>query len=327
MFMSYNDKSVRLTGRFYREKGAVSTTACGSYIELFFKGDYVILHFDMSDLVVSYPLIYLQIDNGDLVGASVAARIYLRTKNSGSHKLKIIFQSAVEVQSRWYAPVEAKISFEGYEAEQPDELDETNQKSITFIGDSITEGILIHPKETPFGKKSMDRVYQNDVTRTYAWQIAEHFNLRPTFCGYGAVGFTRSGSGDVPKAGDMYEYCVDGVKWEESYTPDYIMINHGCNDRGAETSDYLNEYEKFLEYLVCKYPTTKIIMLSPFIGAFHEELAILAKNFNEKNNKDILYIDSFGWVPKDPLHPLVDGHEKIACEVIKILEKVKVFED
>lgn len=322
MFMSYNDKSVRLTGRFYREKDGVSTTACGSYIELAFKGDYVILHFDMSDLVPSYPLIYLQIDDGDLSGAGVAARIYLRTKSKGSHKLKIIFQSAVEVQSRWYAPVEAKICFEGYEAEQPDELEVTNQKTITFIGDSITEGILIHPKETPFGKKSMDRVYQNDVTRTYAWQVANHFNLRPTFCGYGAVGLTRPGSGDVPKAADMYEYCVDKVKWEEAYTPDYIMINHGCNDRGAEAAEYLAEYENFLKYLTAKYPDTEIIILSPFVGAFHEELGEFVKAFNENNNSDILYIDSFGWVPKDPLHPLVAGHAKIADEVIKILSKL-----
>lgn len=325
MFMSYNDKSVRLTGRFYREKAAVSTTACGSYIELAFSGDYVILHFDMSDLVVSYPLIYLQVDNGDLVGASVAARIYLRTKNKGRHTLKIIFQSSVEVQSRWHAPVEAKIAFEGYEAEQPAVLEDINKKTITFIGDSITEGILIHPKETPFGKKIYDRVYQNDVTRTYAWKTAEHFNLRPTFCGYGAVGFTRAGSGDVPKVSEMYEYCVEDVKWEEAYVPDYIMINHGCNDRGAQVQEYISEYRSFLEYLTKKYKTTKIIMLSPFIGAFHEELAVMCKQFNEENGTDIFYIDSFGWVPKDPLHPLVEGHEVIADNVISILEKNNIF--
>ena len=325
MFMSYNDKSVRLTGRFYQEKDAVSTTACGSYVEIAFWGDYAILHFDMQDLIASYPLIYLQVDDGDLVGAGVAARIYVRTKEKNSHKLKVIFQSAVEVQSRWHAPVEAKISFEGYEAELPGELEDMKQKTITFIGDSITEGILIHPKETPFGKKCMDRVYQNDVTRTYAWKVAQHFNLRPTFCGYGAVGFTRSGSGDVPKVREMYEYCVEGTKWEENYMPDYIMINHGCNDRGAEVTDYLQEYREFLLYLQKKYPTTKIIMLSPFIGAFHEELETLAKEMQEQFQLDVLYIDSYGWVPKEPLHPLVDGHEKIAQKVIDILEKEQIM--
>lgn len=324
MFIAHNHNSVRLTGRFYHENNAVCTTACGSYIDIAFSGDYIILHFDMQDLKVTYPLIYLQLDEGDFIGTSVAARIFLRTKSKENHTLRIILQSVVEFQSRWFAPVEAKIAFEGYEAENYGTLNPPIQKTITFIGDSITEGILIHPEEKPFDDKMMDRVYQDDVTRTYAWQIAKHFNLRATFCGYGGVGFLRSGSGQVPKVNEMYDYCVDSVKWEEPYEPDYIMINHGCNDRGKDVSDYLQEYEIFLNHLVAKYKNTKLIILSPFVGAFHKELDDFVKRYNAANHTDIFYIDSSGWVEPKPVHPLVDGHRTIAENVIDILEKAEI---
>lgn len=322
MFIPYNHSSIRLTGRFYEEKKAVSTTACGSTIELAVKSDYVILHFNMTDLIPSYPLLYIQIDGGDLIGSAVASRLFLRMTENREHQIRIIFQSAVEFQSRWSAPVQAKISFEGCEAEDSGLLPADNRKTITFIGDSITEGILIHPDEKPYEDKMMYRVYQDDVTRSYAWLLAEHFNLRATFCGYGGVGFTRGGSGGVPKAQDMYDFCVENVLYKEPYAPDYILINHGCNDRGADADTYLTEYRMFLDRMTARYPESQFIILSPFIGAFHEELNVLIDTYFKEHTAKILYIDSDGWVEKEPLHPLAEGHKRIAERLIERTEEI-----
>lgn len=322
MFIPYSDSAVRLTGRFYQEKNAVSTTACGSQIEAAIDGDWAILYFDMTDLIPSYPQIYIQIDNGDLVGATVGSRIYLRMNEKKEHIIKIIFKGACEKQNRWYEPVQAKISFEGLEAENAGTLNEDNRKTITFIGDSITEGILIHPEQTPYKDNFKDRVYQDDVTRTYAWLIAKHFNLRPTFCAYGAVGMTKSGSGEVPKFNESYPWCVEGKEWVDPYAPDYIMINHGCNDRGHTAEEYVEEYEKCLDMLRNRYPNVKIIMLSAFIGAHAEELKAFHKEYIEKTGADITFIDSTGWVPEKPTHPLVEGHKTIARRLIDKLTKI-----
>lgn len=322
MFISYSQPAIRLTGRFYKENTAVSTTACGSQIEAAVYGDWAILHFDMNDLMPSYPQIYIQIDNGNLVGASLGSRIYLRMNEKKEHIIKLIFKGACEKQNRWHAPVQAKLSFEGIEADAAATLPKDERKTIIFIGDSITEGILIHPEQTPYNENFKDRVYQDDVTRTYAWLIAKHFNLRPAFCAYGAVGMTKSGSGDVPKASEAYPWCVEGHKFIDAYQPDYIMINHGCNDRGASASEYTREYEEFLDMLRLRYPNTKIIMLSAFIGAHINELEDFHRAYNEKHDADITFINSSGWVPEKPTHPLVDGHETIAKHLINELQNI-----
>lgn len=321
MFISYSDPAIRITGRFYKENNAISTTACGSQIEAAIKGDWAILYFDMTGLTLSLPQIYIQIDDGEMVGSSVGSRIYLRMNEDKEHIIKIIFKGACEKQNRWYAPVQAKISFEGIEAYEAGILPADERKSIIFIGDSITEGILIHPEQTPYKENFMDRVYQDDVTRTYAWIVSKHFNLRPTFCAYGAVGMTKSGSGEVPKFNESYPWCVEGKEYIDAYEPDYIMINHGCNDRGAEAETYIEEYEKALDMLIKRYPNTKIIMLSAFVGAHADELKALNKRYNEENGTNIAFIDSRGWVPEKPTHPLVEGHKTIARRLIDILSK------
>ena len=66
-------------------------------------------------------------------------------------------------------------------------------------------------------------------------------------------------------------------------------------------------------------PESKIISLSAFCGAFHEELGELIEEYNKKNNTDIFYIDSNGWVPVEPLHPARDGHITISENLTKIL--------
>ena len=322
MFIPYNNASIRLTGRFYEEKNAVSTTACGSYIEAAIKGDWAILHFDMTDLIPSYPSLYIQIDGQDMIGSAVCSRLYLRMKDAGNHVIKVIFKGACEKQNRWFEPVQAKVSFEGTEAEAAGVLPSDNRKTITFIGDSITEGILIFPEQTPYKNNLMDRVYQDDVTRSYAWIVAEQLNLRASFCAYGAVGMTKSGSGSVPKAIGSYPYCVDGKPFSDAYEPDYIMINHGCNDRGSTPEAYCGEYETYLDMLTLRYPSSKIIVLASFIGAHIQELKTMVHAYIEKSGKEIHFIDTTGWVAPSPVHPLVQGHETIASNLLRILPEI-----
>ena len=69
-------------------------------------------------------------------------------------------------------------------------------------------------------------------------------------------------------------------------------------------------------------PTSKIISLSAFCGAFHEELGEFIKEYNKKNNVDIFYIDSNGWVPVEPLHPNREGHKIIADKLVEIFKKI-----
>ena len=65
-----------------------------------------------------------------------------------------------------------------------------------------------------------------------------------------------------------------------------------------------------------------IVALSAFCGVFHEELGKGIKEYNAKNGTDVKFIDTFGWIPKEPLHPLRDGHKTVAENLVPILKSL-----
>lgn len=328
MKISYNHESIRLTGRWdTQNKDYATATATGSYIEFCFKGTLATVLFNCDNNKYPFPHLWVQIDNGDYTEAMVDNYLKIRTKEDKEHTVKIIFKGTVEEFRRWFAPLENKISFCGVITDTPVKIKQDTRKTIEFVGDSITEGVLTDEDyygengENKFSIGQFNRVYQDDVTATYAWLTAEKLNLRPIFMGYGAVGVTQSGMGAVPKADVAYPYNFDNSPIAHKNS-DYILINHGANDRGGTLENYLENYEKLLNVIIKMNPESKIISLSAFCGAFHEELGEFIKEYNKKNNTDIFFIDSIGWVPVEPLHPNRTGHKTIAEKLTQILRTV-----
>ncbi len=327
MIVSYNHESIRLTGRWdTQNKEYATATATGSYIEFCFKGTLATAVFNCDGNKYPYSHLWIQIDDADYTEAMVDNYLKIRTKEDKEHTVKIIFKGAVEEFRRWYEPLESKISFCGVITDTPVKIKEDKRKTIEFVGDSITEGVLTDEDyygdngENKFSIGQFNRVYQDDVTATYAWLTAEKLNLRPIFMGYGAVGATRSGMGAVPKADEAYPFNFDNSPITHKNS-DYILINHGANDRFEALENYLTNYEKLLNVIIKMNPQSKIISLSAFCGAFHEELGEFIKDYNKKHNTDIFYIDSNGWVPVEPLHPARDGHITISENLTKTLKQ------
>ncbi len=318
MFLTYNHPSVRLTGRFHPLGSATAATAPGSYIEIAFKGNFIRLSFDIKDCEYPFPHISLTLDGGPLFEAAIDR--YLRVDcEEGEHLLKVIYKGGKERHNRWEKPLAGKFSFIGAEVDYPAELAPDMRKTIEFVGDSITEGVLIDAFLHPFDDDQWNRPFQDDVTATYDYLTAKALNLRDLHMGYGAVGATKAGVGGVPKAAEAYPYCFSGAPVLYG-DPDFILINHGANDRRTGTDLYVTEYEKLLDLIVSTHPTSKIVCLSAFCGFGHEELGKLVAEYNAKNGTDIFFIDSTGWVTPEPLHPLRDGHKTIAAHLIPILK-------
>lgn len=315
MYYSYTDSSVRYTGRFAPCEGAMTTTACGSQIEIAFQGDHIVLNFDTAGNQRNLPHLWLRLDGGIKVEAAVDE--YLRIEAApGEHLLEVIFKSAVEVQPRFFHPLVGKLSFKGYAAEKSGVLPADNRKTIEFVGDSITEGVLI---DVECGEAMENRPYQDDSTATYAWLTAENLGLRHYHMGYGAVGVTKAGCGAVPKAAESYPYCFEGAPID--YHPDYVMINHGTNDRGNK-DHFAAEYENLLDVIRAHHPAAKIICLSPFCGAFIQELEALVADYNRKNGTDIVFINGGNWISPQPIHPLRDGHLTAAAHLTEALKAI-----
>ena len=52
-----------------------------------------------------------------------------------------------------------------------------------------------------------------------------------------------------------------------------------------------------------------------------KQLEIFVAVVERENGCDVLFIDSTGWVPVEPLHPLRDGHREIAGHLTGILRR------
>lgn len=164
----------RCVGKAYRRWGrlenAAAATAPGAKIEIAFTGNWLTLHFDTRGNEEPAPRLWISVDNGSRVEAAVSEFLRIACQEDGEHVAVILFKGAVEQQSRWCMPLVGYVAFRGYEAEGRGKLPPRNRKIIEFVGDSITEGVLI---DAPCVKGTQDdmlnRVYQDDVTATYAY--------------------------------------------------------------------------------------------------------------------------------------------------------------
>ena len=333
MFIPYTHESVRLTGRWdTRDPKVAVATATGSYIEFAFRGRTALARFDAEANRI-YPLhLWLQLDGGAMCEAPIDYALRFSATDGDEntvHTARIIFKGGTETSDRWYLPLHGRVAFLGVQLTEPNvpaPLAPDTRKTIEFVGDSITEGVLIdtHYYESfrPYSLlDQLNRAFQDDVCATYAWLSAEALNLRPYFMGYGAVGVTRKGCSDVPAAPESYPFNFDGSP--VTYPPcDYIVINHGANDRSKSMEEYLPKYAELLDVIRARNPKATVIALSAFCGFAQVELGEMIKQYNKEHGCNVRFINGGNWVPPDPLHPLRAGHRVIAENLIPILREI-----
>lgn len=320
MFFKYDNEAIRYTGRFAEYNSTMTATAAGSEIAIAFSGDNITLAFDTENYKDPVPHIYLQLDGGNMFESAIASFLRVNADN-GEHILRIIYKSAVEAQSRFYHPLVGKIAFKGFYADNTAVLPADERKTIEFVGDSITEGVLIDVELFEDAGPQETRPFVDDVTATYAYLTAKYFGLKNLHMGYGAVGATHGGQGMVPKAADSYPYCFEGAPVTYPH-PDYILINHGANDRSATAEQYVSDYRLLLDVIRKAHKDSVIIVLSAFCGAHPQALCELVKSYNAEHGDNIHFIDASEWGKGHPLHPLRNGHKEIALKLIKALENI-----
>lgn len=321
MFFDFNHPSVRPIGRWAPIGNRLCATATGSSLEIAFEGDFIRLDFYLKYHQQPYPHIWLQVDGGPRFEMPLDWHLHI-SASKGPHTVTLIYKGAVEQQHRWHQPLVGCVPFMGYEAEKAGVLAPDTRKTIEFIGDSITEGVLVDDGLGVHGNAygNSNGPLQNDVCADYSRRTAEALNLRSYHCGYGATGLTRSGSGGVPKASEHYPYCFEGAPVPYGH-PDFILINHGTNDRDFPKEEYPAVYRAFLKQVRTTHPKAKIIALTPFGGGLHQEIAQAVETFNREENDDVFYINSTGWISPEPIHPLREGHRIVAEHLIPILKE------
>lgn len=314
-------QATRFVGRWVVNESVAKTTAPGAYFDLAFTGQELIMHFETKWLLSPFPHLWIQVDDGARVEVPLDKHLRVWAKEPGNHVVRVIYKGANEMAHRWHEPFGGSVEFLGYDAAAHGVLSEhTKRKTIEFVGDSITEGILI---DEPLGDgiKWFGRPYQDDVTAGYAWLTAEALDLEPYIMGYGGVGVTKGGSGSVPRAQDAYPYCFAGtlVQYDR---PDYILINHGANDRFSTTEAFCDGYQELLDVVTSQNPDSKIIVVAPFCGAHEDALEMLVSNYNARKHMSIAFIRTTNWIPKEPLHPDREGHREVSRLLSEELRKL-----
>ena len=321
--MVFPTMATRFVGRWVVNENAAKTTAPGAYFDLAFSGQELIMHFETKWLLPPAPHLWVQVDDGARVEVPIDRHLRVWAKTPGNHTVRVIYKSANEMAHRWHEPFGGSVEFLGYDAEAPGKLPEPQKrKTIEFVGDSITEGILID-EALGDGIKWFGRPYQDDVTAAYAWLTAEALNLEPYIMGYGGVGVTKGGSGSVPRAQEAYPFCFDSAPVQYA-CPDYVLINHGANDRFSTTDAFCEGYRELLDVIAANNPASGIIVLAPFCGAHEDALETLVNNYNAENHTSIACIRTTNWIPKEPLHPDRRGHREICRRLVGQLHKLGI---
>lgn len=318
MIIKPDHPCIRYTGRWNVTETEAVSTANGSYAEFAFAGDTAVIGFGLENCAVPYPHVYIAVDGGARI--EVPLEKYVRiAAEEGNHTVQIILKGSVETQQRWIDPLQAKTAIRSLEAEEFLPLPEDNRKTIEFLGDSITEGISIdnNGKYTHYGSH-LDMVFWDDSTAGYAWLTAKALNLRPIIMGYGCLGTTRGGAGDIPPVCQSYPYYSNGCPMPSS-NADFIIINHGTNDRSATPETFKKAYTELLVLVRERNPESKIIALTPFCGALAEEIRNVVETFNREQNDTVSYINTAGWIPPEPLHPTREGNKTVCRHLAEIL--------
>jgi len=318
MIIKSNSKKIHYTGRWNITETSATSTANGNYFEFMYKGECAVIGFDMTFAVAPFPHIYISVDGGASIEVSLDRFIRI-SANDGEHKVCVIMKSSVELHNRWFYPIQSKVSLLDIEADDFLDLPEDTRRTIEFIGDSITEGIQIDPEYANYGDYR-DMVYWGDATADYAWRTAKALDLRPVTMGYGCLGTTKRGAGGVPPVAESYKYYSDGYLME-SVQADFIVINHGTNDRNADKELFCKKYFEFLSIVRERNPHSKIISLTPFSGCLAKEIKEVVDLYNKEKKDDIYYINTTGWISPEPIHPSRSGHKTVSENLSKIIKE------
>lgn len=318
MIIKPNDKYIRYTGRWKVDEESAVSSANGNYFEFSYVGSMAVIAFDTRLIQKPSPHIYISVDNGAKIALPVDEYVRI-SGEEGTHHVKVIMKSSDERQNRWHTPIASACIFLGIEADGFCELEEDKRKKIEFIGDSITEGISIDVENESYYGNESSMSFWDDSTAGYAWLTAEALNFRPYIMGYGCLGTTKSGGGDVPKVAESYPCYSDGNPME-SIGADYIVINHGTNDRRATKEVFKAEYTNFLKIVRNRNKNSRIIALTPFSGCLAKEIQECVENHNKAMDDDIFYIDSTGWISAEPIHPDREGHKTVCKHLVEIFK-------
>jgi lysophospholipase L1-like esterase len=300
--------SLVFSGRWdLRAPDRAITVNSGSYVHAAFSGTSLNAKFDTAANKAPMPTIAWQIDGGDWQEAEIAPDVSLASGlTDGSHTVWLMIRGIDENQSRWTQPLIGSVTFLGFTLSAtgkmlpPLDAWKNPKLKVEFLGDSITEGVLVQA-----GGKGPDKAtwsWQTDATHSYACLTAIALSADWRQVGFGATGLAHGGSGGAKGALDSFDYFYADCP-RDDWQPDLVVINQGTNDGGMPPDKYEPLYAQYLALIRKAYPKAKIAALEPFAGSQGASIKKAVDEAKAQGDLAVYYIDSTGWYKEHALHP------------------------
>ena len=321
-------EKVKLLGRTKEKEGKLLLRDSYTGISFYCKGSITLTITPENETDKdSCPYVGIVVDDDILNVTKVAVTKELKDisflENDGKlHKAEVVKLTEEQYGNVWLSNL-------NFEDETRVEKTETHDKSILFIGDSITAGYGVNGTD---GEGDFTTFEENILGSSAI------FTARRT--GTEAFVFARSGHGiisgwippeiDVPNTDGILQnfFPFEGDTFPE---PDYIVINLGTNDnsyiRGREERIKLfkNEYTKFIINLRKLYPLAKIFVV---YGVMDTALLptvrdMVAEYKEQRGDENILFVKLEQQKESDGIgaagHPSIAVNEKVADSLVKVI--------
>lgn len=328
-----DDTRLQYWGRWDQRSAATTgavTVNTGSTILARFQGTHITLHFTTTQYSHQFPTLWLQVDEGEwkAVRPAEELRISPAALPAGSHVVRLVVKGFREWENRWEVPLVGSVIFRGVTPDARTQLvspPERPAKLVEFLGDSITEGVLVlntGPRET----WSRERWPEfSDGRRSWAYQSAHLAGVEPRTVGFGRLGLSINANGGVPPALHSFPFMYSGAPIDKTRLPDAVVINLGTNDGQRVSGEVFRPlYQAYLETIRKAYPLAQILCLRPFNGAHS---TVIEGVVRELQDLKIRYVDTTDWIDPekhttDKVHLNLDGNRIAAEKVATILKTV-----
>jgi lysophospholipase L1-like esterase len=328
-----DDTRLQYWGRWDQRNAATTgavTVNTGSTIIARFQGSHITLHFTTTQYSHQFPTLWLQVDDGEwkVIQPAEDLRISPAPLPSGSHVVRLVVKGFREWENRWDTPLVGSVVFRGVTPDPGTELlppPERPSKVVEFLGDSITEGVLVlntGPRET-WTREGWPQF--SDGRRSWAYQSALLAGVEPRTVGFGRLGLSINANGGVPPALHSFPFVYSGAPIDKTRLPDAVVINMGTNDGQRVSGEVFGPlYRTYLETIRKTYPAAQILCLRPFNGA---HASVIQGVVHELRDSKIRYVDTTGWIDPekhttDKVHLNLDGNQLAAEKVAAILKRV-----
>jgi lysophospholipase L1-like esterase len=316
-WLTPDDPRLQWRGRWSVTRDRALTVNTGSQLHACFSGERLLIRFEADGYQHEPPQLWLRLDEEPWQAIEVAPLIELAAgPPHGSHRLQIVFKGTREWDSRWREPLQAALVVTGVGLPDGGALLEPPplpRLRAEFLGDSITEGVLVHRVDRPFPEAWPER---SDGRLGYAFQAGERLGADTRVVGFGRLGVTIEGNGGVPAAPDAFDWICEGVPRDE-WQPHIVVINQGSNDASVPADRFGPAYDRYLGVVRAGYPEAHVFALRPFGGFHGDDIRELVEARVAAGDARLHYVDTTGWVESgsdttDSVHPNLEGHRRAA---------------